>query len=269
MRGVPFVALLTLASLSASADPLAENQARFGKLSGTVLVLTQGAKEWIDAHEDLPIEPGDLIHTEESSTAEIIVSAYGLWWIQPESDVLMDRTQTQSGSLHLQMGAVLARLDAARAGLGQRWEFYTPTAVVAIRGTEFGLEFNEHQETHLGVLESEVDIQPAEGPEGMPPPMRIGPLKEAVVPRGKAPRVAPTFSASMLTLTKWRSDLRARQMRASSVYSPLTTTYRQELRSKFVKPVAARHPRPERKLRLRGELKQKQKRPSKADGGML
>ena len=67
-----FLFLLLIAS-PLCADTLAENQARFGVITGDVGLLSLGAVDWIEPHEGLPIEPGDRIRTGEDGTVEVIM----------------------------------------------------------------------------------------------------------------------------------------------------------------------------------------------------
>jgi hypothetical protein len=148
--------------------------------------------------------------------------------------------------MHLEEGVLLGRVDTARAPAVQRWEFNTPTAIVTVRGTEFVLDVPATKETYVGVLKGEVEVQPAEGPQGLPPSIRVTTNQEAIVPRAKGAKVLPRFNAPMLELARLHNGLINRQLHAQGIYSPFTPSYRKELRLKFVKPVPVRAPRPPR-----------------------
>jgi hypothetical protein len=232
------IASFTLALPPLFCDPLCDNQARLGLVKGTVFLLTQGAPAWIDAHEGLPLEPGDHLHTEEDSQAEIIVSDNALWFLEPETDVVMDHTEANGGLLHLQSGALLGRVDAAHAPVPPRWEFDLGAAVVSVRGGEFGLEVSRERGARVGLFDGQADMQPAEGPAGPAPAVRLAPKEEGFIQRGKALQVLKKFSPTMARVAAGRADLRARQTRAGHTYSPFTQAVRDELRLKFVAPVA-------------------------------
>src|SRR5438132_975029 len=129
---VSLVPLLCTLVPQAGADPLAENQSRFGAIQGDVGLLSQGASEWIEPHEGLPIEPGDRIRTGEDGQVELIMSENALWTLEPETEVVAEHTERNAGRLDLESGALLGRVDSARtAGVVQRWEFNTPVSVAA------------------------------------------------------------------------------------------------------------------------------------------
>ena len=80
--------LILLLAAPLYADTLAENQARFGVITGDVGLLSQGAPEWIEPHEGLPIEPGDHIRTGEDGQAELIMSDKAVWVLEPQTDLV-------------------------------------------------------------------------------------------------------------------------------------------------------------------------------------
>jgi len=236
---------------SAHADPLADNQARFGKIQGTVYLLTQGAKEWIDAPEDLPIEPGDEIHAEDESTAEIILSEHALLMLQPNADLIADTISTDGGNVHLTDGTLIGRVNGEAASRLQRWEIETPGAIVQASDAVVAMTVDDKSQTYLGVLQKQISLQPAEGPQGLPPAMKLAAPQEAILRRGTPLQIQPHFSKDIQPLAALQADLVARQTRIENTWSPFTTTYRMDLRRKFVKPVAPSksHPRPVRRRR--------------------
>src|SRR6185437_880644 len=166
MKPSPFFLLLSFVLLLASsfsfADVLAENQARFGVVQGTVQLLSQGAREWIDAHEGLPLEPGDEIQTGDDGQADLVLSPNALWHVQPQTDLVTGHMETSAGRFNLLTGLLIGKVDSKRAALPQRWEFDTPSAVCRVRGTEFAVAVSTRAETRVAVYAGEVEIQPAE-----------------------------------------------------------------------------------------------------------
>src|SRR5258708_28970241 len=90
-----------LFTLHVQADPLAENQARIGVITGDVGLLSQGAPEWIEPHEGLPIEPGDHIRTGEDGRVELQMSENALWILEPETEVETEHIEVNVGRLNL------------------------------------------------------------------------------------------------------------------------------------------------------------------------
>ena len=232
---LPCLLLTAYCSLIAHADPLAENQARIGVITGDVGLLTQGAPEWIEPHEGLPIEPGDRIRTGEDGRIELIMGENVLWTLEPETEVETEHMELNAGRLNLTSGSLLGKVDSARAaGVAQRWDFNTPMAVAAVRGTEFALQFSKGEGSHLGVFEGTVELEPAETAEGLQPPVRVNAGQEAVAARGKPIRMLGKFSPSIQSLSAKRVILERRQNQIQNTWSPFTTTVRAETRKKFV-----------------------------------
>src|SRR5437016_2479434 len=103
-----------LLSLVCSADPLAENQARFGVISGDVGLLSQGAREWIEPHEGLPIEPGDTIRTGEDGRVELAMNEGVAWSLEPATEMVMEHMGPTAGRFNITHGIFLGRVDSAK-----------------------------------------------------------------------------------------------------------------------------------------------------------
>jgi len=249
MRREPVISLLLLSLLpllpsGTIADTLAENQARFGVITGDVGLLSQGATEWIEPHEGLPLDPGDRIRTGEDGRVEFAMSENVLWTLEPESEVVTEHMETNAGRMNLTSGSLLGVVDSARAaGTVQSWVFNTPAFVVAIRGTEFALEFSKGKPGRLGVFEGVVELQPAETAAGPLSPVRVSAGQEAVAARGKPLLMLAKFSPGMQALSALRSRLKARQRQIHDTWSPFTPAVRHDARSKFVAPPPKRRVR--------------------------
>jgi hypothetical protein len=241
-----FLALALVSDPLSALSTLSDNQARFGRVEGDVIFLSQGATEWIDAHEGLPIEPGDRIYTEEDSRAEIALGNAALAFVQAESDVTVGRLSANEGNIHLTQGVLLGRVDGAGDQTPQKWSFETPGAVAAVRGTEFAIHVTPEKETRIGVFEGKVDVQPAESAEGPAPAVSVLTNQEALLARGKKLAMLSKFSEPIAPWVAWRTNLRSRHQRIQGTWSPFTPAVRQELRTKFVKPLAKKRARPKR-----------------------
>ena len=178
---------------------------------------------------------------------EIILSENAFWMLEPESDVVAEHTDTNIGQFDLSSGTLMGKVDSERtAGTVQKWEFNTPAAVAAIRGTEFALECSKKEGTRLAVFEGSVDLEPAETAEGLQPPMEVPFGHEGVAKRGRPIQVLKKFSARMQALAAALPAFRRRQRQIQNTWSPFTPDVRLEARKKFVapppKPVQPRPP---------------------------
>ncbi|HVO32705.1 MAG TPA: FecR family protein [Elusimicrobiota bacterium] len=215
---------------------MAESQARFGVFSGTVEILSQGAPEWVAVHEGLPIEPGDRIHTEEDSRAELIMSDNVLWLLRPDSEVVAEHTDLNSGRFDVAQGVLLGKVDPARAGAAQRWEINTPGAICTVRGAEFAVDVQADKNSRVGIFDGEVEVQPADTAAGESTPLRIAAPQEGVVRRGKPLQIVRSMDKAMQPYEREFADVRARLARLRRTWTPYTTTVRTEFRKKFIAP---------------------------------
>jgi hypothetical protein len=228
------VSLLSTLVPAVNADPLAENQARIGVITGDVGFLSQGAPDWIEPHEGLPLEPGDHIRTGEDGHVELQMSENALWILEPDSEVETEHIEANAGRLNLLSGALLGRVDSARAaGVMQRWEFNTPVSVAAVRGTEFALQFSKTEGSRLGVFEGTIELQPAETAQGLQPPTRVAAGQEAMTPPRKPTKLLGKFSPLMQTLAAKRAMMERRHTQIQNTWTPFTTAVRTEARKRF------------------------------------
>jgi hypothetical protein len=259
LRCAPTLLLsLSLASIPSSAEDVSEVQARCGVVTGDVGLLPNGADDWIAPHEGLPLESGDSLRTGEDGRVELILEQNVLWRLEPGTELLLERNEPHGGRYQLESGSLIGKIDSSRTGgFGQNWEFNTPVVTVAVRGTEFAIQFSKIAGGRVGVFEGTVELQPAETAEGMQPSQQISAGQEAVAKRGRRVEVLKTFSPGMKSLASWRAVLRSRQRQIQRTWSPHTPTYRKELRARYVKPLTKKpkryRPRPNRPRRQKPE----------------
>jgi len=228
---------LTLLPSAAKADTLDAVQARFGIISGDVGLLAQGAKEWIEPHEGLPIEPGDQIRTGEDGRVEILLSENAVWLLEPQGEFSAEHMDTNSGHFNLVSGSLIGKVDSGRtAGTVQHWEFNTPAALAVVHGTEFALQCSKEEGSHLGVFEGDVGLEPAETAEGLQPPLEVPTGQEGIVKRGKPVQLVKKYTAPVQTLLNAMPAFRRRARQIQNTWSPFTPETRLEARKKFVAP---------------------------------
>jgi hypothetical protein len=66
-------------------------------------------------------------------------------------------TPTERGYFELLLGRIRATINK-RTGGAPPFELGTPSAVIAVRGTQFEVEINQHQETEVDVIEGVVEV---------------------------------------------------------------------------------------------------------------
>ncbi|MBI4064361.1 MAG: FecR domain-containing protein [Elusimicrobia bacterium] len=144
---------------------LAAQGAQLQVVQGKVQILRSGENSWSLA----PIEtttaltPGDRVRTSNKARALILVDDGSRIEVGPSSVFLVDFLEEKSFRFKLNLG----RLKALVSKIRQRnFSIVTPTAVCAVRGTEFEMSFNEtSQETAVTVTEGLVAVSDLKGNE--------------------------------------------------------------------------------------------------------
>jgi hypothetical protein len=243
---------VAFASPLSSANELAENQARFGEITGTVEVLSQGAVEWVEAHKDLPLETGDQIRVGEESQAELSIAPNVLWVAGGETELIVGHTTEKEGRISMRRGVLSGKVEPLAGRLGS-WNFETPAGVCGVRGTEFILTHSDEEGTELAVAKGIVELQPAESAEGNVPPVLIGAGEQGILKKRMPLRKLTRFTPAMQARVRHLPRIQKRFRDTAGVWSPLTHAYRVELRRKFIAPPPKIRRRPAAVPRKRSE----------------
>ncbi|HBL18786.1 MAG: hypothetical protein A2X36_15740 [Elusimicrobia bacterium GWA2_69_24] len=152
--GLAALALLAAALLRVPSASAAEADwdTRLAAVQGEVFVVPAGGGEAMAAEAGMPLEAGDEVRTGSDGKAEVAVSADSLLELGPESEFRVDSAARSAGSFTLSLGRLVAKLRSLTL-VRERLSFRTPTAVAAVRGTEFALEVQDDGGTALGVFD--------------------------------------------------------------------------------------------------------------------
>jgi hypothetical protein len=249
MKRVLLSLCAVLIAVLAEADPIAENQARFGQVNGAVQILPSGAVNWLEARIDLPVDAGDQIQVDEESSVELIISDNAMWIVEGPAELIMGRTSPQEGRISLRYGTLFGKVETPNMQVGN-WTFETPVGVCAVRGTEFVLTHTPEDGTHLGVFKGVVEMKAAESATENFAPILIHAREEGVLKKNTPVKKLASFSPMMKNRSARLPVLQKRFRAASQVYSPFTTVYRKELRDKYV-------PAPPKPKKLRGPVRKR------------
>lgn len=163
-----------------SQDDAGRWDARVASAHGTVSIHPADGSEEVSAEAGMPLEQGDRVMTSSGAWAEIALDGGSLITLRENSDFSLEDTQKTGSSFMLALGCLVAKIQK----LGEaRMRVRTPTAVAAVRGTEFGVEVEPPGQTHVGVFdEGEVEVSGASGGAEV-----IAPQQETTVLPGRAP----------------------------------------------------------------------------------
>lgn len=218
----PLVLAALLLPLSAAAQD--QWDARVHSASGDVTIYTAEEPEGAPAHEGIPLQDGDRIETGEDGKAELSFDGEGIVTVDPDTDVQVSSLHHGKTELMLKAGALVSKLKTLLQG--RRFAVRTPTAVAAVRGTEFGVEV-DGEDTHVGVFdEGQVAVADEQGREELVPANH-----ETHVRRGQAPLRAYAHKR----FAQRRAILRAMRRRHAALgqrWRALPPEQRLELRKK-------------------------------------
>lgn len=248
--------ILSALALSAHAKEGGERwDARIVTASGEVTVHPADGSAEVAADDGMPLEQGDRVVTAAGAWAEIGFDGSSLVTLRENSDFTLERTETDSSSFRLSLGALVAKIESLGA---RQLHVRTPTAVAAVRGTEFGVEV-EPDQTHVGVYdEGSVEVTgDAGGAE------TLAPRQETSVFRGKVPSKPIALRRFLLhRKLMMRNRTRLRDIRRR--WKALPPEKRQELRGKIVERMRERRQQIQRR---REDLRQKREQELKRRQG--
>ncbi|MFA6315932.1 MAG: FecR domain-containing protein [Elusimicrobiota bacterium] len=158
---------------------------RITMTQGTVTFFVRGSTEGVPAVEGMPLEEGDRVRTGADGRAELALSAESIIDLGPVSAITLSDLRQDQTLLGLDVGTLVAKLSWKLLP-GRQLSVVTPTAVCAVRGTEFGVEVQEGGGTAIGVFdEGRVAVRTA-GDSGVEETM-LEPRQEVRVPAGAVP----------------------------------------------------------------------------------
>jgi hypothetical protein len=220
--------------------------ARMTSATGDVTVLAADGSPEVSGEAGMPLEEGDRVVVAEGGSAEVSLDGGSLLTVRENSDLKLEKTSKGESSFYLAAGFLLAKIQK----LGeQRLRVRTPTAVAAVRGTEFGVEV-EGEDSHVGVFdEGKVEVT---GPAGGTPELLIS-NQETSVRKGQAPERA----AQLKRFMSHRGQMRGQRRRLAAIkakWKALPPAQRQDMRRKMMERM-----REHRRVFLEKRAGQKQK----------
>lgn len=170
----------------ATAAPSAEAEgaawdARITEVEGDVVLFAGGAEEGLPAEAGHPLEPGDRLETGPGSRVELALEADSVMELGPRSSFVVESLRPADSSFELSLGSFVAKLRSMLER-GYRVRVRTPTAVAAVRGTEFALAVADDGETSVGVFDEGQVAVKAEGASVEETVLQA--REETLVPRG-------------------------------------------------------------------------------------
>ncbi|MBI2387710.1 MAG: FecR domain-containing protein [Elusimicrobia bacterium] len=216
-----------LALLLASAVPLRAQEekwdARLGAVSGDVTIVAADGSPDASGEAGMPLEEGDRVVVADGASAEVALDGGSLITVRENSDFKIEQAAKGDSTFFLSVGSLLAKIQKLGS---QRLRVRTPTAVAAVRGTEFGVEAGD--ETYVGVFdEGKVEVT---GDAGGPPELLIA-NQETSVKKG----AAPVHAIQLQRFAAHRALMRGHGRRLAAIkakWKALPPEQRREMRKK-------------------------------------
>ena len=134
---------------------------RVNSVYGKAYVKSEEASSWSKIEKGLPLEFDDAIRTEPGASVVLSLDNKGIIRIEGNSEVELSSIEKKDSVLNLLKGSIVAKINHF---LDKTFKFKvkTPTAVCAIRGTEFAVEYSSfNDETGVAVFdEGKVGVTP-------------------------------------------------------------------------------------------------------------
>lgn len=159
-------AILAAACLTAAAQTApggktagASWDARLYNVAGKVFVKQGGAKEWTAVQAALPLKAGDTVRTDRRSSADISFDNRGIVALNASTIFQLKALKRKDSSFVLSAGRFVGKVTGLKARM-EKMQVRTPTAVAAVRGTEFAVRYDrDKDETSVNVFaEGEVVV---------------------------------------------------------------------------------------------------------------
>ncbi len=188
MRVINKSILLSLSILLIIVNVQGQNTAKVSYIIGTVKIVSSGQTKWRKVSYNMAVKKGDRLQTSLNAQVEITMPDGSRIKVNENSifeikEIKISKTeQKDEMSFSLFAGNIWAKFKKLISSRQSR-KIESPSAVVAIRGTEFEMEVNKQGGTGLNVIEGKVAFKSKDtGDEVL-----VGAGQKSMIEKGKAP----------------------------------------------------------------------------------
>ena len=138
--------------------------ARLKVVSGTVMVKTINGDEWSKITGEMPLDPNDVVKTSGDGLAEIYLDDKGAIYLGRNTELEITDLELEDTIFSINFGSLVAKVKHF-LNEKNKLQVRTPSAVCAIRGTEFAVEYSKMgKESSVAVFdEGRVAVTEADG----------------------------------------------------------------------------------------------------------
>ena len=127
--------------------------ARLKVVSGTVMVKTVAGDEWSRITGEMPLDPNDAVKTSADGIAEVYLDDKGALILGRNTELEITNLAQEDAIFSLNFGSLVAKIKHF-LNEKNKLQVRTPSAVCAVRGTEFAVEYSQPgKETSVAVFD--------------------------------------------------------------------------------------------------------------------
>ena len=125
--------------------------ARLKVVSGTVMVKTVEKEEWSRVSGEIPLDPNDMVKTAADAVAEIYLDDKGTMQVGRNTELEISSIEQSDTIFIVHFGSLAAKIKHL---LNDKFKMQvrTPSAVCAVRGTEFAVEYSKLSKETLAAV---------------------------------------------------------------------------------------------------------------------
>jgi len=234
-----------------------EWDARVKRISGDVRVKEAGSEEWSALEGEMPLNSADTLKTADG-VAEIYLDDKGAVILGRNTEIELSSLAKSETVFSMKLGNLAAKIQHF---LNEKFKMQvrTPSAVCAIRGTEFAVEYSQlGKDTGVAVFdEGRLAVSPLDDKEQTQNEYVLEKNTELTfTPAQKRFRPVP-----LARMSRYRTSVAAMRLRMAALkksWKPITDARREALRAKVLKRNVIR-----REIENPGSVKKKTKRQSR------
>lgn len=161
MKKIFFLSFMTLFLVLSSCGGKNDHPRTFvlDSFIGETDILHSGESEWQAAKISMFLYESDTIRTGEKSECSLTMPQRGVFSIEENTTILLQKLSEKDEQVYLDSGSVLVEVNE-KLNEDEVFVVETDTSVAAIRGTIFGIGINADKTSTLEVEEGEVALSP-------------------------------------------------------------------------------------------------------------
>lgn len=209
--------------------------ARLKAVAGAVMVKTVDADEWSKISGEMPLDPNDMVKTGPDGQAELYFDDKGVISVGRNTELEVSSLEQEDAVLTINFGSLVAKIKHF-LNAKHKFEVRTPSAVCAIRGTEFAVEYSQMgKEASVAVFdEGRVAVTQADDPSGRAGQEYLLEKNTEIVFNPSQKRFRPTPLSRMGRHRGALNNVRKR-LSALKGWKPLSASRRADLRNRALK----------------------------------